>query len=540
MGRVSTAETPPPGPGRRVNRPLIAVALVAIVMAAVLVVVLVRRGGDDGPPPGRAEGVTAIRTADGITLAARVTRPAGSGRHPLVVMPASYSADFNEYVMVARTLTAAGFVTVSYTQRGFGTSGGTVDLAGTKTRQDARTVIDWALRDTSADPSRIGMLGASYGGGISLLTAAADPRVRAVVAFSTWTDLQTAFRPNVTTNALGLGGLLTVARADPQLTRLALALRADPLDRAGRFAAFARPRSPATYLDALNRNKPAIMIANGWEDSLLSPAMLVPFYDRLTTPKRLQLSSGDHLGPERDMLAGRSSRTGDAAYAWLEHYLAGKDNGIDTQRPVQLQDMATGAVSTYRSWPAPRPLSLALAAPTTSGVGVTTTASAPWTASLTVGQDSGATIGNSQFVPSEQYRVPTVKVADLPADRALVWAAGPVTADTRVLGSVRYALAAQSDASAVALFGYLYDLAPDRTGRLMAMTPATVTNANGGQPRPVSVEFEPVDWTLQPGHQLALVIDTVEPWWIQPAATGSRLALSSTAAAPAALSVPLG
>ena len=57
------------------------------------------------------------------------------------------------------------------------------------TSRTSRTVIDWILANTSADPARIGSAGVSYGAGISLIASAFDPRIRAVAAMSGWTDL---------------------------------------------------------------------------------------------------------------------------------------------------------------------------------------------------------------------------------------------------------------------------------------------------------------------------------------------------------------
>ncbi|WP_143168292.1 CocE/NonD family hydrolase [Jatrophihabitans endophyticus] len=515
--------------------------VVALVVALVLVVVLRddRQDETDPAPTDAVKDAVPIAMSDGVTIRAQVTEPAARGRRPLVIMPTSYGANSTQYAVVAHQLSRAGFVTVAYTQRGFAPSGGSIDLAGPRTQQDARAVLDWSLRHTRADPAHVGMLGVSYGAGISLLTAAHDKRVRAVVAFSTWASLAQAFHPADTTSVLALNGLLSNERVTDQLRSLEDGLRTDPATYGDHFAALSPPRSPATFVDQLNANRPAIMLANGWQDSLFAPGMLVPFYRQLTTPKRLQLSVGDHTGPETDMLAGTRSRTGDAAYAWLLHYLGGAANGIDAQPPVQLEDVTTKTVQVYRDWPNAGGITNALAAPTPSGVAITQ-APATWQASVRTGQDSAATAGLSQFVRAEAYRLPTARPASLPADRALVWSAGALTKPTRVLGSSRLTLSVASSSPRATLFVYLYDTAADGTASLMTLTPYTVSGLRADAAKPVTVDTEPIDWTLAAGHTLTVVVDTVEPRWNQVAPAGSTLTLSSSAATPARLTVPLG
>lgn len=46
------------------------------------------------------------------------------------------------------------------------------------------------IKNTNADPDRIGSSGISYGGGISLLAAAFDSRIKSVVSMSCWIDLE--------------------------------------------------------------------------------------------------------------------------------------------------------------------------------------------------------------------------------------------------------------------------------------------------------------------------------------------------------------
>ena len=64
--------------------------------------------------------------------------------------------------------------------------------------RDVQALIDWvatqpeALLDAPGDP-RIAMAGASYGGGIALITAAIEPRLDAIVPDAAWDSLAGGF-----------------------------------------------------------------------------------------------------------------------------------------------------------------------------------------------------------------------------------------------------------------------------------------------------------------------------------------------------------
>ncbi len=91
-----------------------------------------------------------------------------------------------------------GYNVLTWDPRGFGGSGGTVqvddpDFEG----RDVSSLIDHvakqpeALLDRAGDP-RLGMAGASYGGGIQLVAAGLDPRIDAIAPTIAWNSLTTA------------------------------------------------------------------------------------------------------------------------------------------------------------------------------------------------------------------------------------------------------------------------------------------------------------------------------------------------------------
>ncbi|MDT4912174.1 MAG: hypothetical protein QOC66_1302 [Pseudonocardiales bacterium] len=513
---------------------LVILAVVGLVIAVALVVIT-SHVGNNKPNGVASDSLAQIPAGGGVTLAAEVITPKGSGPFPLVVMPGSWGSAAVEYRLPGQQFAAAGYQVVGYAQRGFTGSGGAVDFAGDKTRADAETVIDWALAHTHADKNRIGMLGISYGGGISLLTAAADSRIKAVVSMSGWSNLAEALAPHKTPNIASMHLLLDrYAKAGslaPEIHQLVAGLPGPATATASTLDSLSKSRSADTQIAALNRNRPAIMIANAYEDSIIDPAQVVPFFNQLTTPKRIQFAPGDHGGPETPGLRGKSDQTFTDAKSWLDHYLLGKANGIDRADPIQLVDGATNAVHSYRTWP--KTTTSDLAAPNRSGAAIGS-ADTSWTKQLTAGTDSGASSGPLFTAQPVPYRPPSLTFSSVKTDHALVWAGAAVSKPTVISGTPTLRLDIGGSSPASTFFAYLYDVDGSGAATLMTYAPETTT---GGE---ATVSLRPTSWTLRSGHHLALVIDTVDQRYRSATGAGATLRLSSTAAAPATLRLPRG
>ncbi len=96
------------------------------------------------------------------------------------------------------TLRTAGYNVLTWDPRGFGESDGTVTVdAPDREGRDVQALISYAARqpeallDAPGDP-RVGMTGASYGGGIQLVVAGLDDRLDVIVPDIAWHSLQTS------------------------------------------------------------------------------------------------------------------------------------------------------------------------------------------------------------------------------------------------------------------------------------------------------------------------------------------------------------
>ncbi len=324
----------------------LAAALAATLIAASLVTT---SAASAAAPPTTGLRFVDITASDGAVLKANVIEPTSPGRHPAIVFVNSWGLNDLEYVAQATALAQDGYTVLSYCARGWWASGGQIDTAGPKDIADVSTVLDWLSANTSADPAHIGMAGVSYGAGISLIASAFDRRIRAVAAMSGWTDLvYSLYGDNTRRQQAAL--LLQVAaqllgRPSAELTTNLQSYFANT--NIDTVKAWGRVRSAGTYLDRINANNPAILLANSYGDSLFGPDQLVDFFNRLTTPKRLELAAGDHATVELSGLLGLDNHVWDSVHRWFDSYLRGIDTGITGENPVVLKVRTSGTTESY-------------------------------------------------------------------------------------------------------------------------------------------------------------------------------------------------
>lgn len=92
----------------------------------------------------------------------------------------------------ARMLQEHGFGAVLVDLRGRGQSGGDWITFGRDDVRDLSAVLDYVIEKHDVDPARIGAIGPSHGGAMAILLAAADERVKAVIADSPYDAINAA------------------------------------------------------------------------------------------------------------------------------------------------------------------------------------------------------------------------------------------------------------------------------------------------------------------------------------------------------------
>jgi ABC-2 type transport system ATP-binding protein len=169
-----------------------------------------------------------IPSFDGTPIAATVFQPAlvRAQTAPLVLHGHGFggsrskdlAADAGGDTTVRAALRAweRGMFVITFDQRGFGESGGTVKVMDPEFEgRDVQAILDWAeanlrphLRYHRGDPL-VGGLGFSYGGGFQLIGAALDARFDAIVPSGTWFDLRYSLNPGGVPKSLWIDLLFT-------------------------------------------------------------------------------------------------------------------------------------------------------------------------------------------------------------------------------------------------------------------------------------------------------------------------------------------
>jgi hypothetical protein len=502
-------------------------------LLSVVVTVLV---GAAAAAPAAAAATTAVTfvdiPGDGVVLKANVVAPATAGSYPAVIFSSSWGLNDAEYLAQAKAMAAAGYVVVSYTPRGWWASGGEIDTAGPKDMADLSDVLDWTIANTPTNPAEIGAAGVSYGAGISLLGSAFDKRIRAVAMLSGWTDLVYSLYSDQTRH-LQSSGLLAVA------AQLVGHPGADLNDNLADFMAnrnvddvmaWARVRSPATYLDKINANGPAVLIANAWGDSFFPPDQLVDFYGKLTTAKRLELRPGDHAIAELTGIVGLPNEVWSSVRGWFDRYLKGDASGTVPGK-VQVQP-DNAATETYASWAG---LSSAIrryglgSTRALDGTGLLGGApSTGWSKTVPTDLDTvanGGVVLLTNGIAAFTGQRPSIWLPAVDRNRAGVWAAERPSSVLKIRGIPTVHLSLTGTEASGSLVAYLYDLDALGTAKLITHAPVTWLAGTAGS-RTVDLALSAASYDVPAGHSLTLVIDTVDGLYYDANAGGDTITVA--------------
>jgi pimeloyl-ACP methyl ester carboxylesterase len=213
-----------------------------------------------------------VHSRTGVTLVGRFI----PGRYrATIVLSHGYGGDQDEMLPVAAALHAAGFTVVTYNERGRDGSGGQGTWGALET-QDLRSVITAVVRHPGVDPNEVGELGFSIGADISILEAASDPRVKALVAVGSWPTLSGYMKPKLSDVVL-----------HPTAMYSPLALWLLEL-RTGADLGQVRP------VAAIGRISPRpILLIQGLADTDVKPHSAIVNFDHARAPKQLWLVKGE-------------------------------------------------------------------------------------------------------------------------------------------------------------------------------------------------------------------------------------------------------
>lgn len=177
-------------------------------------------------------------------------------------------------IALARLFYHHGFHVFLYDSRQHGESEGTYCTYGYYEKYDVSTVIDYLESRQEINVGKVGVFGTSMGAAVAIQAAAIEPRVRAVVAEASFTDLRT----------ITVDYQRRIAKLPWHF------FRNMALSRSQKVAGFkARDVSP---LNDVKRLTTPILFIHGTEDELISVAYSKLLYEHATGPKDLLLIEG--------------------------------------------------------------------------------------------------------------------------------------------------------------------------------------------------------------------------------------------------------
>ncbi|MFJ1702321.1 alpha/beta fold hydrolase [Kitasatospora sp. NPDC088346] len=475
----------------------------------------------------------------------------GSGPRPAVLLAHGFGGSKEDERARAEQLARSGYAVLTWSARGFGRSGGKIGLnAPDREVQDVRHLVDWLAQrpevqlDGPGDP-RVGITGASYGGGVALLGAAYDGRIDSVATRITWWNLADALFPQgvsgggaadgvfkklwaglfFTTGsagdatgpagagrggaapqgAIGCGRFLDELCA--MYNRIATAGHADP-----DAVAVLEKSSPSSVADRL---RVPTLVVQGQQDSLFP----LDQGDRIAravaangAPVAVDWFAGGHDGGTEG-----SPRVDDRVTAWFDRYLKQR-TGTDTGPAFRVT--RTGGVDSTGFQAVLRGAD----ADTYPGLAGTGSRSVPLTGrEQEIANPPGGTPPNISTVPgigalAQASALGAGLALDFPGQYASFDSA-PLTGGLHLTGTPTTTVTVHADRPDAVLYAKLYDLGPDGKQSLpqQLVAPLRVTGADAPGGRTVEITLPAVDHTFESGHRLRLVLASTDLAYASPA-----------------------
>ncbi|MET7988373.1 alpha/beta fold hydrolase [Streptomyces sp. NPDC005281] len=516
--------------------------------AAAALVVLAGAGtwtavaSDDAPAVHRTDRVMAMDGGVRLDTSYFTTGPS-SRRRPAVLLAHGFGGSKADVRPEAEKLARDGYAVLTWSARGFGRSTGRIGLNAPKGEvADVSRLVDWLARrpevrlDRSGDP-RVGVAGASYGGAISLLAAANDPRVDAIAPSITYWNLADALFPNGVFKKLWAGIFINsgggCARFEPELCAMynRVAESGKPDAAAVKLL---QERSPSAVGD---RIKVPTLITQGQSDSLFPLGQADAMARAIKAngaPIDVDWISGGHDGGDME-----TDRVTSRVVSWFDRYLK-DDKGAGTGPAFRVT--RTGGVDS------------------TDGAALLRGASADTYPGLDSGRHTIALSGREQSFQNPAGSSPPAISAlpglggsgglaqlstlgvgvslDFPGQYARFESA-PFRDDLRITGSPTVTAHIRSSTDDAVLFAKVYDVGPGGTQQVLPsqlVTPVRIEGAKSGED--VRLTLPAIDHAVRKGHRLRLVLASTDLGYASPAAPATyTVALQSALRVPTAPAV---
>jgi alpha-beta hydrolase superfamily lysophospholipase len=321
-----------------------------------------------------------IESFGGVLLRLEVHRPEGDGPWPVILESSPYHDDGvraapASFAYFANDWARRGYAVVVADVRGFGDSGGCVEVWGPNEQADQKVLVEWAASQPWSD-GNVGFYGQSYVGTTPVEAAVqAPPALKAIIAVApvihSYDDWHFGGVPNgesrlspvayqvltegTVTGAPGMLGEGNVRDPLQVLNNLGNGL-CDP-------TLVARANDPRALDGTQFYNErnfkaragdvtAAVLYTQGFEDANVKGAMIPGWFNELTSPKLGLFGHFLHQHPPR-------MDTEALMVGWMEQYLKGKPIGFETLPAAAIQ-VNRETHRTASEWPPSTPTTTSL------------------------------------------------------------------------------------------------------------------------------------------------------------------------------------
>src|SRR5438105_4959513 len=302
-----------------------------------------------------------IPASDGVNLVGDVYLPSAHGKFPAVVDMEPYGRS------TATPFLQNGYAHVNTDVRGSGKSGGSLCLLCKREQQDVYEVVEWIAKQPWSD-GKVALQGYSYSAITALLGAALrPPHLRAVIVGHPPTD---PYRDVIWQNGLYNQGFVGQWFAGQTAAQsLGAGNQPQMLDRAQQQFVFETREIPLdgpvyherSVLDRVSKITVPVYVYTGWEDMFSRGDLWL--IDGVASPhKLLWIDASTHhgtgefgeVGAPYDNGAGGLALSSEPPkgelLAWLDRWIKGTQNGIETKPRVRWFDLGDRSWHSSGSW----------------------------------------------------------------------------------------------------------------------------------------------------------------------------------------------
>jgi predicted acyl esterase len=397
-----------------------------------------------------------------------------------------------------------GYSVVYVDLRGFGGSQGCNDFGGPGEQNDVKRAVEWASSQ-SWSTGRVGMWGKSYDGWTQVMALDEKPKglAAAIIQAPIIDGYRTLYQNGVHYDAgwYATPGLYQQIDAIPPTTD----------DNADYFLNYAQGSNPLCYganiaqqngtLDWSDpfwqeRNLPGargsdvpVLWSHGFMDANTKPDNFMSVWETLRGPKHAWFGQFDHVRGNESGVVGRKGFM-DEAMRWLDRYVKGDAGATPDADPVVTVQEGDGKWRAESAWPPAD--------------------AKPYTMPLKPGTVTDAPNNDAEGETSGQSGVGVLSVSQKLPHAARLSGVPSVTLDV------------STPAPRANVYALLYDLAPDNQATLISRS----AHAVAGDQK-ITFELYPQDWTLQPGHRVAVLVSGADLDWYNPVHSGQDVEIKS-------------